>query len=417
MVKRHLVLGALCTVVCTSVMSEEINKQPSSQNGKIAHNSEGKSSNNTLASNSNGDNSAEQQISTKKEGIIDKILSKLGSSDKIDVSKGIDWGVLPGPFANPQQGVGLGIAAVGLYAPYDWKTGTPYSTLSLKSFVSTTGSFGFGVENRTYLQEDRLRLLGSAWISRTPRDYWGIGKQKGSDDDNKTEYQGMLVQLTPQIDYEILPHTYINVGWDFASFSKLKVNNDGKELSQEQLKSQINSGYSLGIEYDSRDFEPDPYSGMLLYLKYTDYLKSLGSDHNFQSLILNYRQYWKINHRNILAWEIYWQKVAGDIPWFAYAELGSDQRMRGYYTGRYRDRYKISGQVEWRHSFNDYHGMVLWAGLGNVAHHGKDLFRTGVLPTYGIGYRFAFKPRVNIRIDFGLGKKTSGFYFNINEAF
>ncbi|MGL5399044.1 MAG: BamA/TamA family outer membrane protein, partial [Plesiomonas shigelloides] len=39
------------------------------------------------------------------------------------------------------------------------------------------------------------------------------------------------------------------------------------------------------------------------------------------------------------------------------------------------------------------------------------------LPNAGVGYRFAFKPRVNIRLDWGVGRNTSGFYFQVNEAF
>jgi hypothetical protein len=30
---------------------------------------------------------------------------------------------------------------------------------------------------------------------------------------------------------------------------------------------------------------------------------------------------------------------------------------------------------------------------------------------------FEFKPRVNIRLDYGIGKGSSGFYFQVGEAF
>ena len=33
------------------------------------------------------------------------------------------------------------------------------------------------------------------------------------------------------------------------------------------------------------------------------------------------------------------------------------------------------------------------------------------------GLRWEFKNRVNVRFDFGFGRKTSGFLFNVNEAF
>ncbi|MDI8083742.1 hypothetical protein MJN69_28740, partial [Salmonella enterica subsp. enterica serovar Kentucky] len=39
------------------------------------------------------------------------------------------------------------------------------------------------------------------------------------------------------------------------------------------------------------------------------------------------------------------------------------------------------------------------------------------LPSAGVGYRFEFKPRVNVRLDYGVGKASSGFYFQVGEAF
>lgn len=39
------------------------------------------------------------------------------------------------------------------------------------------------------------------------------------------------------------------------------------------------------------------------------------------------------------------------------------------------------------------------------------------LPSAGVGYRFEFKPRVNVRLDYGVGKGSSGFYFQVGEAF
>ena len=35
----------------------------------------------------------------------------------------------------------------------------------------------------------------------------------------------------------------------------------------------------------------------------------------------------------------------------------------------------------------------------------------------GFGCRFEVQPRMNLRIDFGFGKESRGFYFNLNEAF
>ena len=46
-----------------------------------------------------------------------------------------------------------------------------------------------------------------------------------------------------------------------------------------------------------------------------------------------------------------------------------------------------------------------------------DLRWREVLPNYGIGYRWEFKKKVNVRLDLGFGRHQMGFIFNINEAF
>ncbi|WP_281544574.1 BamA/TamA family outer membrane protein [Grimontia sp. SpTr1] len=352
---------------------------------------------------------------TDQQDWIDKLLTELGSSETINVEEGIDWGVLPGPFVNPEQGFGFGVAAVGLYAPSDWVETTPYSTVAVKSYVSTSGSYGLGVENRTYLNGDTLRLLADGWISHAPGYYWGIGRDAAENSDNKTKQQAQILKLSPKVSYQFLSESYITVGWDFQRLTHQE--SDGPILSGSALDDAISSGAVMALEYDSRDFEPNPERGRLVSAEWVSYRDAFGSDFNYDRFTLNYREYQRLSKDSILAWDIYGQGVTGDVPWYAYSELGSDKRMRGYYIGQYRDRYQLSAQMEWRHQFNARHGMVTWVGAGNIAPDADALFDNSWLPTAGIGYRFAFKPRINVRFDFGIGKDSSGFYFHINEAF
>ncbi len=37
--------------------------------------------------------------------------------------------------------------------------------------------------------------------------------------------------------------------------------------------------------------------------------------------------------------------------------------------------------------------------------------------SYGVGYRYELQPRMNIRLDLGMGRHGSAFYFNFTEAF
>lgn len=46
-----------------------------------------------------------------------------------------------------------------------------------------------------------------------------------------------------------------------------------------------------------------------------------------------------------------------------------------------------------------------------MSNQARDLGKGHWLPSVGIGYRFEFKPRMNVRLDFGVGKESTGFYF------
>ncbi|EOD9426553.1 BamA/TamA family outer membrane protein [Vibrio harveyi] len=347
--------------------------------------------------------------------LMDDILTKLGSSETVDESKLIDWGVLPGPFVNPEQGFGIGVAAVGLYTPYDWQKGDPYSTVTVTSYGSTSGSYGLGLNNRTYLKNDKVRLLGEAWISHTPGYYWGIGSQAAENENNKVPYEGQRLQLSPKIAVEVAPNTYAKLGWQWQSFSKVD-GVDGDILPSE-VADATSSGVLVGMEYDTRDFEPNPMRGQFLDIEWIANRDSLGSDEDYDNLVANYRVYQQWSDTTIIAMEVYSQSIFGDAPWFDYAQLGDDQRMRGYYQGQYRDKHQLSTQVEIRHTIAGRHGVVGWLGAGNIAPTYHDIFKSSWLPTVGVGYRFAFKARINVRVDLGVGKDSTGFYFQINEAF
>lgn len=79
----------------------------------------------------------------------------------------------------------------------------------------------------------------------------------------------------------------------------------------------------------------------------------------------------------------------------------------------------LSAQIELRQRIWRRIGCVVWGGAGNIfSERTDDRFDWAhTLPNYGIGLRWELKKRVNVRVDYGFGRKTSGFLLNINEAF
>ncbi len=115
--------------------------------------------------------------------------------------------------------------------------------------------------------------------------------------------------------------------------------------------------------------------------------------------------------------------MGGLSPFYLLPSLGSDEMMRGYYNGRFRDRNFIAGQTELRYRFNPRLGIVVFAATGEVFHNG---FSTHNLkPDWGGGVRYFFDVQkgLSIRFDYGVGEqrpgetRQSGFYIGLGEAF
>ena len=179
----------------------------------------------------------------------------------------------------------------------------------------------------------------------------------------------------------------------------------------------FSSGGSLLFSYDTRDFLANPSRGQVFNLSYTRYSPSLGGDNRFNSWDVQYGLYHGLNETTLLAWEAYGRFTGGDVPWTMLSQLGDDHHLRGYYQGRYRDRDLLTSQLELRKKLNWRHGVVAWLGTGTMSDRRSELLNGHWLPSVGVGYRFEFKKRMNVRLDYGLGQHSSGFYFQVGEAF
>ncbi|CAI1157207.1 outer membrane protein assembly factor [Serratia quinivorans] len=350
---------------------------------------------------------------------IDEMLAPLGSDNRFDSSKAIDWGVLPGPFYTPELGLGLGTAIVGIYRPDSQDNVSQNSTLALKGFVSSTGAFGVGFQNHSFFADDQWRFFAEGSLNNMPTYFWGTGYQAGHNEGNKEKYTQQSFQIAPQLLYRIASATYAGIGWDFSSThaSDPDGGDSSRLRAQKAGVSSLSSGVSGSLSYDTRDFVSNASRGQFFRLSDTYFAPELGSDSRFNAVEAQYNAYHSLSAKSVLALDAYSRLTTGEVPWDRLSELGDDQRMRGYYQGRYRDRNVFSSQVEYRRKLNWRHGYVLWAGAGTLSSKAGDLGGGPWLPTLGAGYRFEFKPKMNVRLDFGVGRGSSGFYFQVGEAF
>ena len=101
------------------------------------------------------------------------------------------------------------------------------------------------------------------------------------------------------------------------------------------------------------------------------------------------------------------------------ANVGGDDMIRGYASNRFRDNHFLGAQIEYRFPLWWRFGMVVFTGVGDVYHTPSDIKLNTLKYTTGAGIRLAIntKERLNVRFDYGFGRKSNAFYIMLTEAF
>lgn len=351
----------------------------------------------------------------QNKGFFKKIYEYFEKSNEINNDKRFDISFIGGPHYSSDTKLGLGLVASGLYRIDRNDLSISPSNISLYGDFTTSGFYMLGIGGNTIFPKDNYRLDMDMFFSSMPSKYWGIGYEKARNKDNYSKYTKKEVQIKVDFLKKLAKYTYIGVTGMGQHVRGASFKNT--DFLDGESKNNTAVGGGIIISYDSRDFIPNPYKGLYLKLEQNFYPKFLGSSSNFNRTDFIARYYTQIWKDGILAFDMQGVFNNGNVPWSMVALLGSSYQMRGYFKGQYRDKKLLQTQVELRQRVYKRSGAVIWAGAGNIFPDFDEFKWNQTLPTFGFGYRWEFKNRVNIRLDYGIGKGQSAFYFNINEAF
>lgn len=364
--------------------------------------------------------------------VKDGLLTKLNHRKDSVMQNGGLW-VTPylTPGYTPEMGATL--SGGGLIS---FKT-NPKDTLIQRSSIpftvgmtTTSGYFAIARFN-SYWNQDKLRLSSDFTYKSMPDNYWGVGYENGRDtevSDSTTAYNRNWLWFATRVSFKLAENLYAGPILDINMTKASDYTNDdgSKKEAFDDEDFNNNSPWNVGLgamlEYDSRDVAVNAWNGIYLRAGMTLYGNYFGGQNNYQAYEFDYRHYKTVSKPGrTLVWTVKGRTTKGDIPWAEMSQLGTPYDLRGYTWGRYRDNAMALGMVEYRHTFykrdgkRSKHGIVLWSGVGSVASSFGEM--SNWLPNAGIGYRFEVQKRMNLRIDFGIGKQTNGTYINFNEAF
>ncbi len=331
-----------------------------------------------------------------------------------------------GPGYTPELGFSLAGGALMSFLTKKNDSLLQRSSVSATLGVSTTGAIFLSTKVASFWLHDKLRINADIWFKNMPDNYFGVGYENGKNtpkSDSTTKYKRTWIQFNPQVFWQFKP-TYFAGGLVDINYTQGKDASVGVATDSNYIEyndKPFNVGLGVHFLIDSRDIPVNAWKGWYLLLQATFYGKYFGGNNNYEVFNLDARYYRRLfKPGQTLAIQLRGRFAVGDVPYGEMSQIGTPFDLRGYLWGQYRDKDMLFAIVEYRHCFykrngqRSRHEVVGWLAGGTLA---SNFGFNNFLPNGGIGYRIEVQPRMAIRLDFGVGRKTVGFYFNFNEAF
>ena len=294
------------------------------------------------------------------------------------------------------------------------------SKLSEVVSFSTKGRINVSISNDLIFNEDKWMILTYFNYKKTPEYILGIGNDVSVDDVELVTID--RAKLSTTILRKIAKYYYGGLSFDVADYFGVEL--DSNSFVYEENVPGQTGGTDVGIGFagalDSRDNRYNAYKGALLLTTLIFYPESFGSRYEFASFYIDGRKYWNPWLKHVIAIQGTMTYNQGTVPFYDLAQLGGEDRMRGYYKGALRDKILVDAQIEYRMPVWNIFGLTTWVATGRVADKFSNLNFNGLWLSFGGGIRIRVdsEHNTNLRFDMGFGPNgVSGFYFNFAEAF
>lgn len=325
---------------------------------------------------------------------------------------------LPVVYYTPESGLFFGASA--LYNFYlDRKKPTSPSQIQLAAGYTTKNQLLIFSPFQFYWKQNQYRLLGELGFYNYAYPFYGLGNN--SDPEVYSNYRAIFPRVRAFLLKGITQNLFAGGRIWFENYDIIEWDEQGAFQQSEFSGATGNrtSGIGPGLIYDTRDQVYYPRKGHYLesYLEING--KFTGSTHNYTAISIDYAHYKSLSETTVLAGNLYTLMNFGDVPFNRLAQLGGNKKMRGYFQGYYQDKKLLLAQAEIRQHLFWRIGMVAFASFGEVAEEVNDFRFYNIRGAYGAGIRFLFEKskHINVRLDYGVGKNSSGFYISFNEAF
>lgn len=289
----------------------------------------------------------------------------------------------------------------------------------------------FPIQADIWTKDNKYDIVTDWRYLKYPSLTYGLGGNTSADSGYNIDYT--YLRLHQAIMKTIARDLYLGIGYDLEIFWNVREidppTGHPTDFQRYGLHdTETASGISLHFLYDSRRNQISADQGGYASVSYRPNFTFLGSNANWQSLIMDLRKYIRFcgHTQNVVAlWGYGWLTTGGGNPpylllpstgWDAYSNTA-----RGYIQGRYRGRNMLYAESEYRFGItrNGLFGGVVFANAQSFSEPNTGNFEY-IAPGYGAGLRIRLNKfsRTNLCIDYGWGSHGSGgFFVNLGEVF
>jgi len=376
-----------------------------------------------------------QEVEQREEiNLLDSNIVKIDTASKIAKSTFVskvkniihrenNFIVSPEFGRRPETGLLTGLYYLQLFK-LSHKKDSLSRTSNVESYLDITArkQIIVSVRNNLLFKNEKFILRGINIYNKYPSLFWGIGDHSLPSVQELVSYN--IISINQKLVMKINKKYFAGIQYNYTNV--YNVIHPANDLFVQQsipgANGSITSGTGLVFLYDSRDNIINSYKGFYLDASFLINQKSFGGQYNYNNVTVDVRKFIPLskNKVRILALQGLINYNSGaEIPFSQMAVIGGDQIMRGYYTGRFRDKTSIAGQAEFRFLAWRKIGFTVFVAVAEVGPTFSTFDLSGVHYTYGGCFRYMIntKEHLNIGIDTGFGYQTNGLYFNSGEAF
>ena len=285
------------------------------------------------------------------------------------------------------------------------------------------------IQSSVWTPFNKFNLLGDWRYLNYPQDTYGFGGHTTLADGYTVTYK--YVRFYEFALRRIRKNFYAGLGYQLDYHWGIKLINPPPGQVTDFVKygyssSSISSGVALDFLYDSRKNSINPEGGSLYCnLSFLQNSRHLGSNSNWNSILLDIRKYIRMPHNNVLAfWSYNVFTLSGNPPYLDLPGSGTDtynNTGRGYIYDRFIGKKMIDLEAEFRYGItkNGLIGAVVFANAESLSELNTNKFQV-ISPAVGLGLRLKFNKfsNTNVCIDYAVGVNGSrGFYGNLGEVF